>query len=33
LQYRKKSIYRGDNAASPLAASSASLVPSQLFSL
>jgi Uma2 family endonuclease len=33
LLYRKKSIYRGDDAVSPLAAPSALLVPSQLFLL
>ena len=33
LLYRRKSIYRGDDAVSPLAAPSALLVPSQLFLL
>ena len=33
LQYRRKSIYRGNDAVSPNAMPSASLVPAQLFSL
>ena len=32
LQYRKKSVYHGNDAVSPLAVPSALIVPSQLFS-